>query len=258
MKLEKKRFEDIVILRFVGEFDTFNLPLFSERMDRMIDSGDRLFVMNVRLLTFINSTALGYLIRSMKRLKELGGGMVLAQPSKFVKRTLVTLGLDAAFPVFESDADAILHFRKGADVGRMELAGVEQDEALHGAMPVLFYKWVDTGDAPPNQVGRIVSLYEDGLTFRYEPAPENDPAEAYLEAGTKLKLKFRQPFALKEHYFEMDADVSDVSVLEEVEANGSRVMTIRVRYGAIKDSDREFLNQFVKDQQLWRGEVKPD
>ena len=33
MKLEKKRYEDIIILRFVGEFDTFNLPLFSERME---------------------------------------------------------------------------------------------------------------------------------------------------------------------------------------------------------------------------------
>ena len=63
MKLEKKRYEDIVILKFVGEFDTFNLPMFGERVDRMIDGGDILLVLDVRLLTFINSTALGYLSR---------------------------------------------------------------------------------------------------------------------------------------------------------------------------------------------------
>ena len=255
MRLEKKRFEDIVILRFVGEFDTFNLPLFGERMDRMIEAGNHRFVMNVRLLTFINSTALGFMIRTSKRLRELGGAMVLSQPSKFVKRTLVTLGLDAAFPVFESDADAIVHFEKGADVGRVDLEGTEQDEALHGAMPILFYQMLPEGVQPPNQVGRIVSLYEDGLTFRYEPAPVDDPAEGYLQAGTTLHIKFRQPFALKEHYFEMDANVQDVSTSEEMEEDGARVMTIRVLYGTIKDADREYLSQFVKDQQLWRGEL---
>jgi len=255
MKLEKKRYEDIVILRFVGEFDTFNLPLFSERMDRMIEAGDVLFVMNVRLLTFINSTALGYLIRTSKRLKEAGGEMVLAQPSKFVRRTLVTLGLDQAFPVFESDADALLHFKRGADVGKVDLQGTEQDETLHGEMPVLFYKTVVGGEAPPNQVGRIVSLYQDGLAFRYEPATEGDPAEAYLEPSTTLHIKFRQPFALKDHYFEMDAEVKDVTTLDELEEGGARILTIRVQYGDVKDTDRQTLDQFVQDQQMWRGEV---
>lgn len=257
MKLEKKRYEDIIILRFVGEFDTFNLPLFSERMDRMIEAGDVNFVMNVRLLTFINSTALGYLIRTAKRVKEAGGEMVLAQPSKFVKRTLVTLGLDQAFKVFESDADALLHFKRGADVGKVDLQGTEQDETLHGEMPILFYKAVTEGTAPPNQVGRIVSLYGDGLTFRYEPAEDSDPAEAYLVPETKLHLKFRQPFALKDHYFEMDADVQDVTTLDELEEGGARVLTIRVTYGDLKDSDRQTLDQFVQDQQMWRGEVTP-
>ena len=45
-------------------------------------------------------------------------------------------------------------------------------------------------------------------------------------------------------------------VVEEVEENGARVMTVRVVYGTVKDTDREFLSQFVQDQQLWRGEVK--
>lgn len=258
MKLEKKRYEDVIILRFVGEFDTFNLPLFSERMDRMIDAGNRKFIMNVRLLTFINSTALGYLIKTGKRLKEAGGAMVLAQPSKFVRRTLVTLGLDQVFSVFESDADALVHFEKGAQVGQVDFGGTEQDETLHGEMPVLFYKTVTVGEAPPNQVGRIVSLYDDGLTFRYEPAGEGDLAEAYLESNAKLHIKFRQPFALKDHYFEMDADVKDVSTVDELEEGGSSILTIRVIYGSVKDSDRKTLDQFVQDQQMWRGEVSKD
>jgi anti-anti-sigma factor len=255
MRLEKKRFEDIVILRFVGEFDTFNLPLFSERVDRMINGGDRFFVLDVKLLTFINSTALGYLIKMSNRLQEQDGDMVLARPSKFVRKTLVTLGLEEKFPIFETDADALQHFRRGADVGRLQLESTEHDEALHGATPLLFYPRVEKGEQPPNQVGRIVNLYSDGLLFRYEPAGEDDPVEGSLTPGTKLQIKFRQPFALKDHYFEMDADVTDVSDIEEIEEGGSRVLNVRVTYGKVKDEDRGHLDQFVKDQEIWRGEV---
>ena len=256
MKLEKKRYEDIVILRFVGEFDTFNLPLFSERVDRMIDSGDRRFVLNVHLLTFINSSALGYLIKMAKRLKELDGEVVLARPSKFVKKTLVTLGLEQAFQVFETDSDAILHFKRGADVGRLQLDSADTDEALHGAVPVIFRPVVEEGEFPPNQVGRIVNLYEDGLLFRYEITDADDPVEAALKTGMSLKLKFRQPFAVKDYYFEMEAEVKDLISVEDIQEGGSRVLTVRVAYAEIKDEDRVLLDQFVKDQAIWRKEVR--
>ena len=44
MKLEKKRYEDVLILRFVGEFDTFNLPAFTERVESMVEAGDVKFL----------------------------------------------------------------------------------------------------------------------------------------------------------------------------------------------------------------------
>lgn len=257
MKLEKKRYEDIVILRFVGEFDTFNLPLFSERVDRMIEGGDVKFVLDVHLLTFINSSALGYLIRMKKRVEESGGQVVLARPSKFVKKTLVTLGLEQAFPMFETDGDAILHFKRGADIGRLQLENVDTDEALHGSVIVIFRPVSDEGEFPPNQVGRIINLYADGLLFRYEVAADDDPVETHLKSGTKLKLKFRQPFAVKDYYFEMGAEAKDVTSIEDIQEGGDRTLTVRVAYTDIKEADQALLDQFVKDQQIWRDELGP-
>jgi anti-sigma B factor antagonist len=255
MKLEKKQFGDVVLLKFVGEFDTFNLPMFGERVDRMIDSGNVLFILDVRLLTFINSTALGYLIRMSKRVKEAGGEVVLARPSKFLKKTLSTLGLEAVFPVYESEEDALVYLRKGAEVGKMDLAGAEQDEALHGAVPILFRKVEtdETGEFPPNQVGRIVNLFADGLLFRYQVSGESDPVEGSLAEGAKLKLKFRQPFAVKDHYFEMDADIADIKTSDDDDAG--HVLTVRMTYDKVKDEDRKLLDQFVSDTQTWRKEV---
>ena len=50
----------------------------------------------------------------------------------------------------------------------------------------------------------------------------------------------------------MDADVKDVNRADE---DGKDVLTVRVLYGALKDADRQTLDQFVQDQQMWRGEV---
>lgn len=255
MKLEKHRYEDVVILKFTGEFDSFNLPAFSERIDRMIAQGDVLLVLDLHLLKFINSAALGYLIKTHKGVKAAGGDLVLARPSKFVKRTLVTLGLDGVFTIFDSVENAVRHLHQGGDVGEIALEGGEYDEALTGSVPILFRPAAN--DEVPNQVGRIVTLYEDGLLFRYEPDHEKgaDPVEGFLKAGASLKLKFRQPFAIKEYYFEMTADVVEVTRMLSDDENQA-VSAVRVRYNEIKDEDRKHLAQFVRDQEAWKAEIR--
>ncbi len=250
MKLEKHRYEDVIILKFTGEFDTFNLPAFSERIDRMIEFGDNQFVLDLRLLKFINSAALGYLIKTSKRLKDADGGMVLARPSKFIKKTLTTLGLDDVFQMFDSVEGGVMHFRTGEDVGEIQLEGGDYDEALTGSVPILF-RQADEADKP-NQVGRIVTLYEGGLLFRYEPQGGEDTVSAFLQEGNVLKLKFRQPFAIKEYYFEMSAKIDEVTKMASGDDDDSPVDAVRVSYQDIKADDRTHLEQFVRDQDSWK------
>jgi len=255
MKLEKKRYDDVVILRFAGEFDAFNLPTFSQRIDTMIDAGDRQIVLDLQMLKFINSAALGYLIKTSRRVKELKGEVVLARPSKFIKKTLATLGLESVFSIYETVEDAIMHFKKGEKIGQLHLDDSETDESLTGAVPILFRKDVKDGPAaPPNQVGRILSLYEDGLLFRYEPEAKTkgkDPVAGELVEGARLKLKFRQPFAIKDHYFEMTGTVAQATKGEQ---DGS--ITVRTKYDRIKDEDRKHLQQFVRDLDSWKAEIR--
>src|SRR5262249_48032862 len=161
--------------------------------------------------------------------------MVIARPSKFVSKTLATLGLDSAFKAFQSIEDAIVHFKKGETVGKIDLSDAETDESLTGAVPLLFRK-DDDKNLPPNQVGRIVTLYEDGLLFRYEPAPvkgTKDPVEGDLVGGSRLKIKFRQPFAVKDHYFEMAGTV--VEAKKGVVEGENEAVSVRVRYERIRD-----------------------
>ena len=77
MKVERKEWDGVTILTFTGEWDAFNLPTFSAKIDNLVESGNTNLVFNLRLLTFINSSALGYLVKT-KRAVEAGGGDLVA------------------------------------------------------------------------------------------------------------------------------------------------------------------------------------
>lgn len=257
MKLEKRRYDDVVILKFIGEFDASNLGTFSPKINQMVAAGDKQIILDVHALKFINSSALGFLIKVNKRAKELGGDVILARPSKFISKTISTLGLDSVFAGYKTVEDAILHFKRGENIGKIDLAGADYDETLTGAVPILFRR-NDDDTLPPNQVGRIVTLYEDGLLFRYEPTTKGgkDPVEKDLVAGTILKIKFRQPFAVKDHYFEMAANIAQVTKLTgPADGGDAGVLAVKVRYERIKEADRKNLQQLVRDLDAWKSEI---
>ena len=110
MKIEQKMVGDVTLLTFTGKFDAFNLPTISEKLDDLIQTGIRKLVFNLRLLKFINSSSLGYLIKVHKRLREAGGELVLSEPSQFFRSTVTSLGIDQIFKTFPNDDDAVKYF----------------------------------------------------------------------------------------------------------------------------------------------------
>lgn len=259
MKVERKRWDDVTILHFIGEFDAFNLPTFSEKIDGMVGQGDAKMVFNLRLLTFINSSALGYLLKVKKRCQELGGDLILVQPSKFIKKTLLTLGLQEVFSIYDSDEDGVLFFKRPGDIEKVKISGGAEakDEKLSGANAIMF-RVVDEegkdlfGHNP--QVGRISDLGEGSLEFHWTiPAPgpkhlvpiSTENFDGAIHPGTRMKVKFRQPFARKSHYFDMGAIVSRVGKGESADGQSDAVVTLD--WQEVGDEDREALNGFIRD-----------
>ncbi len=251
MKIDRRQAGDVVILAFTGEFDAFNLPTISEAIDTLIEKGTNQFVFNLHLLKFINSSALGYLIKVSKQLREMEGELALSQPSKFFQSTVSTLGLDQIFKIFPSDEEAVQYFAGGEEV-LAELKEVPVDEKLLGST-VMFFRLLDKPDAGM-AVGRILSIYEDGPTFKYPTAPDKikiRPDEMII--GRKLWAKFRQPFLEKERFFVVEAEIVMAVDLED-EPGASKY---RLRYTDIDAGDRKALDQFVRDQDLLRSEANP-
>ena len=166
MKLDTTQQGDVTILEFTGEFDAFNLGPVAKAIDEMIDQGEARIVFQLKKLTFINSSALGYLIRARKKAQAAGGDAVLAEPSKFVRKLLATVGLDRLFSIYESTDDALKHYGGGLMAPGANLAGEEIDETLLGANSLIFT--IDVEGRARKYIGKISSLHADGLKFRFE------------------------------------------------------------------------------------------
>ena len=100
---------DPVVLTLKGQFEAFSLPTFSAEIEGLIDAGRLRICLDLKHLTFITSTALGYLVSAGKRLAELEGKLVFSEPSRFFRDTARTLELHQLFEIFDRTDDALRH-----------------------------------------------------------------------------------------------------------------------------------------------------
>jgi len=252
MKIERKTAGDVNIISFSGEFDAFNLPTISEKIDGLIQKGCTRLVFNLHLLKFINSSALGYLIKTHKHLRTVDGELVLAEPSKFFQTTIATLGIDQIFKIFETSEDAVNYFHDAGEAKESSMDGVPVDDKLLGST-TMFFRLLDDPDAGM-AVGKILTIYEDGPTFKYPSDPNKvkiEPDELLI--GRKLWIKFRQPFLQKERFFEMEAEILMAVDLDD----SDEACKYRLRYTKVDAKDKAVLEQFVKEQDLIRAEARP-
>jgi anti-sigma B factor antagonist len=115
MNIKQRENGGITFLSLEGAFETDSLPTFSQVTEKLVEDGIRRLCLNFRDVSFINSTALGYLVDVGKRIRAAGGEMVFSQPSKFFSDTFRTLELHHLFELFDSDRDAIAHFADRAE-----------------------------------------------------------------------------------------------------------------------------------------------
>ncbi len=249
MKIEKTVMEDIAILSLKGEFDTFECPRFTEEIENLQSLGLHKLVLNFRNLKFINSTALGAIVKTKKNLTARGGDLVIAKPSVFTKNVLNQLGLDQLIKVYDTEEDA-LDFFKAKEVRSVDIDG-ENVILFQFADP---QKTVTYGH--PYGVGKIDHIDEDGLSFRWERGKKDGkgsldaPAAELFAPGTELRAKFRLPFYKKAYYFDIPSEVW------KIEDRRSAGATVYIRFREMGEADKKSIDQFVNDMRYLKGEIR--
>jgi anti-sigma B factor antagonist len=112
---------DIVVIEFSGSIDDF--PALIQTIELRIADGDRRLVVDLHSLPFINSAALGYLLKARRAMEAEGGELVLARVQPAIVRILEMTHLDEILPAFHSVEEAVVYLggdpHAGEDAGQV-------------------------------------------------------------------------------------------------------------------------------------------
>jgi anti-sigma B factor antagonist len=101
------------VLSVEGELDLASAPNLKWALADVLGEGCRQLVLDLSMVSFIDSTALGVLVGAHRNLSD-GARMTIACAHPDVLNIFELTGLDATFDIFSSFDDALAHARGGA------------------------------------------------------------------------------------------------------------------------------------------------
>ncbi len=271
MHIDVQHCDDHAILHLRGEFDTYYCRALQEEIDALVEGGVVDVVLNLRLVKFINSTALGAIIKSSRALASKNGKLVLSRPSSFCRDIIEKVGLDRVVPIFESDEAA----REGLSGAARAPAAAsstlpEEDESsvlFTPTDPARIEHFLSDSQrlqgkpaSPPHGqsigagwsgVGRMASLDEHGLRFTWAGGTTGLTPFAMgqlLSIGTELKLKFRMALF-------QPGWCEAVTLVSEVEERSDGVK-IGATFSRIDDRTLAAVRQYSTDLRFLKDELR--
>jgi anti-sigma B factor antagonist len=98
---------DCAVLRIAGEVDVYSAPQLRERVIQLLADGVRHIVADLREVDFLDSTGLGALVGSLRRLRERDGELKLVTASGRIPQLFRLTGLVRVFDLHPSVQEAI-------------------------------------------------------------------------------------------------------------------------------------------------------
>jgi anti-sigma B factor antagonist len=100
--------DDVTILRLQGRFIAGrDGPLCRQKVQELIDSGNRKLLFDFSGVPYIDSTGLGFLAGCRAAVEKTGAGLVLASLQERVRRVLDEVKLSSYFDIAEDEASGI-------------------------------------------------------------------------------------------------------------------------------------------------------
>ena len=98
---------DAVVIALTGEVDLYTCPEFKEVLLRVIADGATLVAVDLRATTFIDSTALGVLLRGVERLRRKDGRLTVICVDPNMTKIFEVTGLDRVFSIYGTRDEAL-------------------------------------------------------------------------------------------------------------------------------------------------------
>ena len=95
--------------RLVGEFQTVSL---TEEIDELIEENVNQIVFDLSALDYINSTGLGFFLKSLTKVRRQDGEIILCSLNALLETLLVTTKLSSFFTICKNKDEAIIYLSK--------------------------------------------------------------------------------------------------------------------------------------------------
>ena len=98
---------DAFVVSVTGETDMHSAPELERELREVLELGGRSVLVDLVSVGFIDSTALGLLLKYQPRFRSCGGDLVIVSDDRRILRTLEITGLDRVFRIVPRLGDAI-------------------------------------------------------------------------------------------------------------------------------------------------------
>ena len=265
MQITVEPHDQAAVLHLRGEFDTFSCPSFQDEVAALSGAGVSRVVVNLRLVQFINSTALGAILKTARSLQDAGGQLVISHPSTFCRDILGKIGLDRVITVTNTDAEALAALTDGAPAPDGPEQDFEEDPStllFRPSDPSRLEHFLEKPKAENpvhghafgshwSGVAKMTALDAGGLTFTWGGGKTGmSPFDMgqFLAVGTGLSVKFKLPL-LQKGFSEAAAEVTELAQLEDS-------VEVTVTFDGLDAETAQAVAQYVADMGVLKDELK--
>lgn len=98
---------EIVILDISGEIDLYNAPEIKDIINKLIEQKKYNVIINLKEVTYIDSSGIGALISSLSNLRKYQGGLKIINVFASVKKVFELTKLTSFFEIYDSEDEAL-------------------------------------------------------------------------------------------------------------------------------------------------------
>jgi anti-anti-sigma factor len=97
----------IAVVKCVDRIDIYNSPAYDTAIDMLIKQSDNSVLFNMEEVFYIDSSGLGVLISSKRRLNSAGRFFKIIGPGDFVRKVLHRSRMTTYFDIYDTEEDAL-------------------------------------------------------------------------------------------------------------------------------------------------------
>jgi anti-sigma B factor antagonist len=102
----RKTAGDVSIVTLEGEIDVYTSIQLKQDIAAILESGAKYLVLNLSKVEYLDSTGLGVLIGTLKKLRESGGNLIIVGPAMRIMRIFEITGLYKIFAIYATEEEA--------------------------------------------------------------------------------------------------------------------------------------------------------